>query len=800
MNKPNIFIPTNQRSQEEVVSESSSSTVTVIKNTLTILMQLLVVAGIGLVPLLFMYTNQNPPSFDRVFLTTLIAGAALVIGAIILLFKKQLTTVRPISLLFLALFVLWGIISAMVQGDSYDSIWGVKVEQLTVAFSVLLLVYACLPLLLQSSTKMMMRAFGLISIVALIAMVHTVLWYWFGFSWLDLGQLTTAHQSLVGGFNDSAIYAGLIVIFSLTTLIMLPLRRYVQLAVSVLVALAMFVLLLVNFNFVWFALAIVSIVTTGYVCLRKLLFQSVPVSPIGIVAKTVSFLVLIISLFAVFYGSGIVEKLSENTNAQFVEVRPSVTASLDVVSGVYQEDLLLGVGPNRFEDAWRQHKDTSINELVLWDTDFSAGYGHMLSVFATYGLVGGLLLVLFQLSFLWFGVSRLTRDIGDNTFARYVTTTTFVGAVFLWVMTYIYIPSTTLMLLAASLTGLTFATSAVLDGTKKISIATITNRKRGFVVLFVVVISIVLVIASVNAVTDKYYEQADVQEGVETNNDEIIGQLADIRIIELGEFIATANPESVDQESLLTLSKAALITSKEAVSLDPTNPRHLERLASLYTLLGAVGVDGGYLNAKQILDDVIVVDPKNPKHHLASARVLVADGNIEEAKVALANALELKQNYTEAIRLEIDIVITNGEVEETLDRIDSILQLNPDIAPRLYQLGVLHATVDNTEEAIGALLQALQIDPAYADARYILALQYLATDRQSEALSQLNLIKKTNPDNEQIQSLIESVENGEEIGAGEQTPSFPKPAPVVDSESGVSVPSEVPTDLITPVN
>jgi hypothetical protein len=97
---------------------------------------------------------------------------------------------------------------------------------------------------------------------------------------LGLGELTSSNQSLLGGFNDSAIYAGVVVLFGLTTLIMLPLRAFAQIAVSVIVFLALGVLLLVNFSFVWFAILVISAVTTGYVFLRKYLFQNVVLPPL----------------------------------------------------------------------------------------------------------------------------------------------------------------------------------------------------------------------------------------------------------------------------------------------------------------------------------------------------------------------------------------------------------------------------------------------------------------------------------------------------------------------------------------
>ena len=800
MSTSNIFIPTSQTAEQETAPQPVSNTVLQIKRILNILAQSVVVIGIGLLPLLFITGNDNISSFDKVAIATGIAGLAVILISLLMLFQKRISSVVPTSLVFLALFVLWGFVSAFAQGDSYDSVWGRNIEPLTVAFSLLLLTFTVLPLILQSSTKMLVRALALFQGVALVVLSHSLLWYWFGIPSLGFGELTTMSQSLVGGFNDSAIYAGLIVLFGLTALVMLPLRVFAQIGLSVITFLAVALLLLVNFSLVWFVVLIVSAVTTGYVFLRKYLFQNVALAPISGITKIVTSATFAISLVAVLYGSSIAAGLSQYASTQFFEVRPNFEASVDITRAVYEEDMIFGVGPNRFEDAWRMHKNVDVNTGVFWNTDFHTGHSFMSTVFTTHGVVGGLLLVLFQLFFVLFGLNRLSSNANDNVILRYVVTTVFVGAVFLWVMTYVYSPGVTILLLAGALTGLTFATSSTLEGSKHVVVDVITNRIRGFVALLIAVLIIGLTVAFVSGVFSKYAEQANVSEVVESSNDEIMGLLANQHISALNQLIATASPESVTQEDLLEVTSEALTASREAIALDPTNPVHHQRLASLYGVLGAIGVSGGYNNAKETLETVIEIDPKNPIHHLALARVLLADDDVAGARSSLNEALELKPNYTEAIQLQTNIAIANDDVDDITERVEGVTQLEPGNATRWYQLGLLYSADGRTEEAITVLLRAIQLDPAYADARYILALQYLVDGKDEAALSQLRMVELTNPNQEQLTTLIQRVENGEDIGTVSQTPSFNPVSPSVDNESGVGVSSGVSIDLFAPVN
>lgn len=798
MSRPNIFIPTNQQVQASA-PKPTPTTIIIIENFFTTITQFLVIALTALLPLSFLPGVINSTSFDRVLLATLLGTGAIISACLAALTRKKITTILPVSVLFLALLALWGFFSAYVKGDVHDSLWGSQVESLTVIFTIVMTVSALLPLVLQSSVKMIVRAFSAVGIVALIAILHTFVRYWFGWS-LDFGELVSPSSSLVGGFNDSAIYAGLLVLFGLISLIMLPLRVFAQVLVSVILLLSVAVLLLVNFKLVWVVLLLTSLVTFLYVLLRAVLFQSTVLPRINTFTKVVCGATALIAFVAVMFGTNIATNINQATNTQFIEVRPSLTATVDVVRGVYQDSLWFGVGPNRFDDAWRQFKSDDINETVFWDTDFQAGYSYVSSVFVTYGVVGGVLLVLFHLLFVWFGISRLTVSADKNVFARYITTVSFVGALFLWVTTYFYNPSVTLLILAATLTGLAYASSAMLEVTKQVTIPLIGNRINGFILLGLIIVLGGLSVGVSSALYEKHQSQNHSEVTSNTKNDDLVGLRANEKIATLGLLIASAEPETVTQEILLNTSRDALETAKRAVELDPTNPDHLERLSSLFALLGAIGVDGGYLNAKDQLQKLMDVDPKNPKHYVAEARILLAEGDVAGAQTLLDTALELKSNYTEAAQLQVDVAILNESVAEMIRSVEAKANLEPGNVVRWYQLGLLYAASENNPKAIEVLERAHAFDPAFTATTYALAVQYLTANRPEDALAKLALIEAQAPGNQIVQSLINSIQAGEVVGVPETAPTFEEVTPVVDNESGVSVPSEVSSDLIAPVN
>lgn len=758
-----------------------------IKNSLILITQVIVVALIGFLPFLLLLGNTSLLALDRVVLVSSTIALIGSLAGISLLFKKSIRTIVPKSYAFLGLFVAWGIVSAVSQSDLYDSFWGDSIGVLTTVFSIVLLLSALIPLLIQDSTKMLFRVIAVLQAAGFVVIAHTVVWYWTGLSVLSLGKLAGS-ETLVGSFTDVGVYAGLIVLFGLITLLLLPIKKRIQLATTIIIALATILLFMVNVSFVWFVLALTGAVTSLYIQLRRYLFQKVPAPAFTRITKITSGFVLVTAILGIWFGSSIAASLNQVTAVELIDVRPSLESSLTVLQGVYETDALFGVGSNRYEDAWRLHKPLDVNAGALWNANFNAGNSYMMSLFATIGL-GAALLVIFHVLFLWRGMVNLIRGVESTIIPRYMTTMLFIGSVFLWVTTYVYTPSTTMLLLTAFLTGLTYAAAAGFGHIKRTEYSLVTNRVAGFVALFWVVIAIAALLVAVQSVWSVYAEQQHPTAHVDSNNDEVLAIIASEKITAVNELIASATPETVTQDDLLTASEAALTATQAAINADPTNPAHHQRQASLYSVLGLIGVSGAYENAIAALEEAALHDPYNPENHFAIAQVYVELQDIPKAQTALETALDLKFNYAAALQLETQILLANGDLEAAITRISKVAQLEPGNADRWYQLGLLHAVAGQVDASIQALVRTVSLSPDSAEVRYTLATQYLKADRAGEAVHQLNQVVEALPNNQSAQELLTAISNNSLADADNLPLTLADLSEIFDSEVVDNVPS-----------
>lgn len=176
------------------------------------------------------------------------------------------------------------------------------------------------------------------------------------------------------------------------------------------------------------------------------------------------------------------------------------------------------------------------------------------------------------------------------------------------------------------------------------------------------------------------------------------------------------------------------------------------------------------------------------------------DNNLAREKVR--SALELKNNFSEALFLLTQLDVKEGNIQSAIDTTRQIITLEPNNPTRYYQLGVLLAANKDLDGAVSAYETAIRIDQNFANARYMLALTYLDQKRLDDALEQLRVVQNTNKENEQLGNLITQLETnglpttptqGLEGSVNEQQPNQ-------ENGDNVTSPTTPDTDLVSPVN
>ena len=785
--------------------------------------QYLIVGLIFLLPLFFIPGLPASLGFDKVILSAIIGFFVLILLALSSLRYSQVSTVIPWALIAFWAFVGVSFLSGALSGDIQDALRGSYFEPQTAGFFAVMGLLMTVPLVLQRSKAMTLKVLMALGAASGIALLYTSIRIFLAPGALGMKSFGSVTTSPVGSYNDMAIFAGLTIFVALITLLQLPLRKGLQLALAALVALSLFVMATVNFFDLWVVIGFFGLLLLIFIFSRDTLFSrtgeesKTPVSPVVI---GVTILVCIVSIFFVVAGDFLGAKITTATGVNYLEVRPSMTATIDIARNVYHNDVLLGIGPNKFIDAWRLYKDRTINETIFWNTNFNAGFGFIPTLFVTLGILGGLAILVFLGLYVYLGYRTLMRSEESDSYWYYFGVVTFTGAVFLWGMSFLYVSGPTILLLAAVFTGLSFTAHQALVPAASKKIALVSSRRRGFLLMTLVIMVITGSVGTLFTIGKQYvaeaqftkarteakssaeFEQLTASAYAQYKDDIFAGSIAQVRLLDLRQMLSIKNPTKDDQDKFVSAARQAVAAGEEAIRLDPSNPDSHATLASVLILLSGVGFQDAENRANGKLEDAKWRDPLNPTYDMMAAYMAVQLNDSKQAREQIQKALGLKNNFSEALLLQAQIDVKDGNIQSAIDTTRQLITLEPNNPTRFYQLGVLLASNKDPNGAIDAYKAAIARDNNYANARYMLALTYIDQNKKDEALEQLHIVQQSNKENEQLNNLVKQVETnglplptqGLENSVNEATPNQ------TNNGGNVTSPTDPNTTLVTPVN
>lgn len=786
----------------------------------------LVVGLFGLLPILFLSSGLVP--FE--YLKTWLVG----VGVLVVLLLLSLSTIRsgrffysiPALVLFFLLAAFLTILSGLFSSDWRSSLIGDSVEVTTGLFVLLLALTATITTKLLSTKAAAGHFYALFSFSAASLILYQTARLIFGFE-LPLLNNFAASNTPIGSWNDLAVFGSLLVILFLLSIGQLKLPGWLRAIFALGILWTLGLLLVVNFYIIWLILAFFSLTVMTYGYLRpRLTYSLAPVSVSGrpnLVLVSAAALVFMVSVFSLV-GSSALEKLtSRSVNiSDTIEVRPSLTATLNVGRIIYSEHPWFGVGSNQFSTAWRLHKDVSVNQTIFWATDFKSGHSYLLTNLITGGLFSAIGWLLFLGALVIAGFRFLALSPPVDQFWYFVGSSAMVSSFYLWLTAFIYTPNPTILILASVFTGLFASAYSILRPIPERSL--VAGRGRINLILFVSV-SVLLVglilgaiflaarhfsaLSAYNLATNAMLT-GEVGEEIEANLRKahslyraptFARKLTEHQISRLSIALSTSQgTEEIDKteiERLITQGNQAARLSTSEGSYDP---RNWLTAAIFYAQLAQFGIEPAFEKSIEALSQTAKLDPQSPLIPFLEAQLRIFEGDRATARKKLEQALSLKTNYAPALYRLADLDVVEGRVDEARETIHSLIRLEPNNPTHFYRLGVLEYVVGNDEAAVLGFTSAIELVPDYANARYLLALSYIRLDRFDEALNQLSVVSDLNPDNETVATLIAQLE-------AEEPPLVTND--LVDSEIGPDLLdngdtnpglNDLDSPLITPVN
>jgi tetratricopeptide (TPR) repeat protein len=812
--------------QETISYRESEQTKDSIESTLQSTAQNILIFAFGLSPLVFVPVAFIPLDYIKTTLVIVCVLFAIIFFSLSILRSGRILFSAP-----LALWALWAVaiataVSAVLSGDMYDAFVGDDIGVHTGVFAILLALVATTILLVLRNKEAITRLYVLLTGSAVVLALFHLVRLVFGPDILVLGVFNSLVSTPIGGWNDLALFFGLSIILSLVALEQLSLTRWGKALFISVIAFSLLMLAVVNFVAVWVVLGLVSLIVLMYSLTKerfmdKTLTLEGKQNAVSFLSVGLSLAVFIVSLTFIIGGGAVGGSISKVTGISYIEVRPSFEATVDIARNVFKENAFVGIGPNKFVDAWRLYKDPSINMTAFWATDFKGGSGYITTAFVTTGIAGMIAWIVFFIMFLYIGFKLLFRPAHVDRLWYFIGSSSFAAAAYLWGMSALYVPGVAILLLATVFTAILFVTYATVVEVRSLSFSMEANKRAGIILVGLVMVIIVGAssalyymgrhYASVHTFAEALSEAqvsgdlAVVERSIASaysivQNDGYASQLASFELAQINTLAGLSELTNQQQQELQSSVQNGINAALMATQGDPTDARNWSTLGGIYSVLAEASVEGAKDRAREAFAKARMYDPTNPLHTLLEAQLNSRSGDLASARSKALEAIGQKSNYTDALFFLAQIDIAEGKTADAITTTLAIISLEPNNPARHYQLGVLHSASGNLDASIAAFEQAIALDVNYANARYFLALAYAQKGKRDGALEQLQKVLDLNPGNTDVISLMDRIRSGAPLEVTQESQQVSEPESVTSEDNAITTTEAPATSLITPVN
>lgn len=779
----------------------------------------LLVLSVMLSTVLFVPGVPNFLAPVKVYMVVFLVLLTVVLYSLSIL-RSGAVTVRIVPLILAFLTVIGvSIVSASLSPTPMLSLFGDVLEIQTVGFLILLGAVISLFTLVGMSKRAVMIFYGALMMCTTILMIFHALRILFGVQLFAFGQFTNQAATPVGSFNDFGLLIAMSVLVALVAMVQLKLSRRFEILIGVYMFFSLLFLAIVNFFSIWLFLALFSLLILMYSLTRDRFGVTAAEvnhesrTPVGAIVAIVSSVFVVSTVFLIA-GTSLGSTVANVTGVSYLEVRPSLSATTDVLRQVYHDSAMLGSGPNRFIANWQQYKDSSITETIFWNTSFNAGSGYIPTWFVTTGVLGMIAWITFLLLFVYTGVKTLLQGTARDTFWYFIGTISFVLGIFVWGMSVVYVPGPVILLLGAAVTGCLLVARQKLTPENSRSFNLLTSAKTGFILISGVMILVIGVIGIgykvvqqataaylFTSTTDVATAPAQIERAFRLyESPTFVREIARIHLTQINNLLSVTDATAAQQQLFQQTITAGIAAGRAAVNLDPTDARNYALLGDLYSVLVVINIEGARARAEEAYAAAEKLDPTNPYYVLQKSALAYRAGDKEQARSMVLQSLALKPNYTDALLLLSQIDIAAGDVERAIVTTQSLISLESNNPGRYYQLGVLYSAIDKRAEAIDAFSAALVLEPTYANARYLRALEYAKAGDIPLATTELKIVRDLNPDNSMVSDVIDKLGRGESVQASSTEGVVTEPN-TVSVDNGVTTTDTLPdSSVVVPVN
>lgn len=649
-----------------------------------------------------------------------------------------------------------------------------------VGITLLVLSFIGSALYLNSERKIVTLVKGLVIATGVLSLFQIV-YLFVGARYLNLGTFYSSVSNLVGKWNDLAIWYGLIVIVLMLAFQFMTLSRRVKIFSGIIGGFSLLFLIAINFTVVWAAVGFIALLVFMYAIMVLRGGEEgayrFPVVP---------FVVLILSLFFFLASPFVGNFMTQRVGLSQAEIRPSFGSMGHVITETLKQHPFVGVGPERFANAWYESQPKSIIMSRFWNADFGAGSGFLPTIIVTTGLVGSLALIVFLVLFMIAGGMHIARKGGDIKTHLYLVSS-FLAALYLWIMAIVYNPGVVALLFAFVSSGIFLG---ILNASGRMPSRQINFLKDPRHSFFSISLLVILLLGSLftlftggeKFVSLTLYARAQslAAKGTITDASTTLAKAvalypADmyhranttLSLSGLSKLLSnTALSKDIVKSEFQNIFGSAETSARQALAFDGTNPSNWINLASLYQNVIPLQITGAYDNAKAALEQATKFSPQNPDIDLLKARLEVANKNNAEAEKIVKAALARKPNYIDGIFFLAELEVASGDSATAISQLEQVALADPRNASVYLQLGVYKYDTNDFSGAVSALERSITLDPTVLNTHYLLGLSYAKIGKTDEAKQIFTAIARALPENKTVAKIVENLNAGVDPLAG----------------------------------
>lgn len=674
-------------------------------------------------------------------------------------------------LILLGALVLW-LVSALTSQFS-GSLWGLGSEPTSfLSLLIFTLFFLMIGLVFDSFSslfRLFCAAFLGFTLLTVVSIFSVFGWM----TWLG-GLFSDRTFNTIGSWNSLALAEGLFVLMLYP--LSVNLRGMMRTALNVILALALILMLAVNFQLAWIITGFFGLVILSYAIWRR----NVSASAVGI-----PMLILLFSLFGFFFHDFIATNLTVTAPS---EVGVNHQTTLEIAKNSLSNNMVLGTGPGSFGYLWDLYKPVAVNSTIFWQVRFASGSSYLLTIFAESGIFAGLFLAVF-LAIIWYLGIKITTSQSEKMPSA-LSLASFLMLSYMLVVWCLYPTGYTLAALGFMSLGFILAIAHISGGIHTVKISLFGEGAKGLVSAMVVVVFIITSFGALYIVTSKYIGQVVFAEGLAAYNSGADTDGAEAKLLLAARSDQRNDLYSRNLAQLYTLKAQLLLrnnstprdllgsqfkdvldkavgASQDALRKNPLDFENYRTLGKIYEFLVPLNTPGALDASIKQYEEAIRRAPKNPLLWHDIAAVYVADATtrrdfsqLKKAETALQKATDYKPDFTEAHFLLAQIYDAEGNTGEAIKRSEAAALLSPNDIGSLFQLGLLYYKANRLDDARIVLERAISINDNYSNARYFLGLIYDRQNRKSDAVGQFEKIAALNPGNDEVKSILANLKAG----------------------------------------